>query len=210
MPHKDDCAVDIIYDREQTLKSRLNAFMQERLHLPANDYYSRLDQHALAELKSVLSDINNIFTLKVTLAFAEWLSEKLKLDQVAREEIKFSILRNPPNANGYDIEISTPLQVIAEVKCNVPINRGAVYGSAQRDGIAKDVGSLINGKNKSKMHPDVCLKFLVLLDTPEIRDATQHFVKNMKQHRDRIMFAGPDTKLERKDRVYVVHVSFEA
>lgn len=202
--------MDIDYDREQTLKSRLNTFMQERLRSPANDYYSQLDHQALAELKSVLSDINNIFTLKVTLAFAEWLSEKLNLDQVARKEIKTSILRNPPNANGYDVEISAPLQVIAEVKCNVPINRGAVYGSAQRDGIAKDVSSLIGGKSKSKMHPDACLKFLVLLDTPEIREATQHFVKNMKQHRDRIIFASPDTKLERKDQVCVVHVSFEA
>ena len=133
--------MDYSYDREQALKSRLNAFMQERLGLPADDYYSKLDQRALAELKSVLSDINNIFTLKVTLAFAKWLSAKLNLEQVAQEEIKSSILRAPPNANGYDIEISKPLQIIAEVKCNVPINRGAVYGSAQRDGLARDVNS---------------------------------------------------------------------
>ena len=198
------------YDREEALRSRLNAFMQRRLHLPAQDYYSRLDQQALTELKSILGDINNIFTLKVTLAFVAWLSEKFNVDQTIREEITLSILRNPPNANGYDVEISTPFQVIAEVKCNVPINRGAVYGSAQRQGIEKDIGSLINGKTKSKMRPDACLKFLVLLDTPEIRKATEDLVKNLTQYRDRITFARPDTKLERKDQVYVVHINFQA
>ncbi len=207
---KSDSAVSVGYDREEALRSRLNAFMQTRLHLPAQDYYSQLDQQALAELKSVLSDINNIFTLKVTLAFAEWLSKRLTVDQVVRDEIKQTILRARPNANGYDVEISTPFHVIAEVKCNVPINRGAVYGSAQREGIEKDVGSLINGKTKSKMRPDACLKILVLLETPEIRKATEDLVKNLRQYRDRIVFADSETKLERRDQVYVVYVNFGA
>ena len=199
--------MDNIYDRERMLRARLNAFMQERLRLPANDYYGQLDMETLGELKSVLSDINNIFTLKVCLAFSEWLGESLKLSTTVRQDIKRSILRNPPNANGYDVEISEPIQVIAEVKCNVPINRGTVYGSAQRDGIVKDVNSLISGKGKSQMEPDACLKFLVLLDTPEIREATKRFVKNMKQHRERMVFIAPDIKPERKDRVYIVHVN---
>ena len=202
--------MNTIYDRERTLRGRLNTFIEEQLGLPAKDYYSQLDQKALGELKSVLSDINNIFTLKVCLAFSEWLGQSLNLNTAVREEMRRSILRNPPNANGYDVEISEPIQVIAEIKCNVPINRGTVYGSAQRDGIAKDVNSLVSGKSKSRLKPDACLKFLVLLDTPEIREATKHFVKNMKQHQERMVFVAPDTKPTRKDQVYIVHVSYEA
>jgi hypothetical protein len=55
--------VSTVYDRERVLQSRLNAFIQEQLRLPASDYYSPLNARSLGELKSV-RDINNIFTLK--------------------------------------------------------------------------------------------------------------------------------------------------
>jgi hypothetical protein len=201
-----DPAVNALYDREQTLRSRLNAFLQERLSLPARDYYAALDQHSLAELKSVLSDINNIFTLKVCVGFVQWLADKLNLSEDVQRHIELSILKNPPNANGYDVEISDPIKVVAEIKCNVPINRGAVYGSAQRNGIAKDVESLILGKTKSRMKPNECLKFLVFLDTPNIRAATTHFIKNMKQHREAVVLAASDVKPDNVEKLYVVHV----
>src|SRR5688572_14110469 len=118
-----------VYDRERFLQSQLNSFLQESLALPASDYYSRLDGTALAELKSLLSNIHNILTLKVCLSFADWLGEMLQFDTATRKRIKDSIFTNPPNANGYDIEITDPIGVIAEVKCNVPINRGSEYGS---------------------------------------------------------------------------------
>jgi len=192
------------------LRSRLNAFLHQRLRLPDKDYYADLDQETLWELKSVLSDINNIFTMKVCLGFVQWLSKSLGLSDSVRQHIEYSTLRNSPNANGYDVEISDPINVIAEVKCNVPINRGAVYGPAQRNGIAKDVESLIRGKNKSRMVPDECLKFLVLSDTPNIRQATKHFFKNMRKHQDKIVFVSPDVRPEQLDKVYVVHVNHVA
>lgn len=114
------------YDRERVLKHRPNAFLHERLGLPASDDYSRLNEQALSELKSVLSDINNIFTLKGCLVFGEWLSTALSFDASAREKVRSAILRSPPNANGYDVEVSDPARVIAETKCNIPINGGAV------------------------------------------------------------------------------------
>lgn len=194
------------YNREEALKSRLNTFLRERLALPNVDYYSRLNQEAFIELKSVLSDINNIFTLRVTLAFVEWLSDRLKLDEDERKHVRSEVLNTKPNANGYDLEIADPVHIVAEVKCNVPINQGTVYGSAQRDGIAKDVASLVEGKSKSSVDPEKCLKFMVLLDKPEIRQATDHFVKNMKVHRDRMVFVQPGTSLDAEDKVYVVFV----
>ena len=203
------------YNREEDLKDRLNTFFQKHLRLPEGDYYSRLGQEGFGELKSVLSDINNIFTVKVTLAFVEWLATRFKLGEKDRSTIISKVLNTKPNANGYDLEISDPIQVIAEVKCNLPINRGNVYGSAQRDGIAKDIVSLMHGKSKSTTDPQSCLKFMVLLDKPEIRQATRHFVGNMKEHRNRIAFVGPDTRIDldssdSKENVYVVFVEFNA
>ena len=196
------------YDREDALKARLNTFFLERLGLPEGDYYSRLDQEGFGELKSILSDINNIFTVKVTLAFVEWLVMRLGVDEATRLATISEVLSTKPNSNGYDIEISDPIQVIAEVKCNVPINRGNVYGSAQRNGILKDVVSLIQGKNKSTTDPQDYLKFLVLLDKPEIRQATCQLVDNMKEYKDRMVFVKPDTRIVSRENIYVVYVEF--
>jgi hypothetical protein len=202
--------VSTAYNRERALQSRFNAFIEAQPRLPPEDYYSRLDQQSLGELKSIVSIVNNILTLKLCLQFVDWLGETLSLGSSVVGNLKHSILRTSPNANGYDLEITEPVAIIAEVKCNVPINRSRVYGSGQRTGIAKDVNSLVCGKKKSKMNPDSCLKFMVLLDTPEIRNATSRFVKNMKEHKDTIIFSEPGIKPERKDRVYVVFLSRNA
>ena len=199
-----------IYNREKVLQSRLNTFIQERFDLPKEDYYSRLNQNSLGELKSVLNDINSIFTLRVSLAFVNWLGQTVGLSAGACEAIKSLVLQKSPHANGYDVEISNPIRVIAEVKCNIPINRGDKYGSQQVSGIQKDINSLMSGKTKSQMKPDECLKFLVLLDTPEIRDATQRIVKKIKQHSENIVFTEAGTKPERRDKVYIVYVNIEA
>lgn len=205
MPHKDQPVR--IYNRETELQGRINTFLHERFGMPPSDYYSRLDQKGLSELKAVLSDINNIFTMKVCLHFGEWLGKTLSLDSDALSSIRESILSSPPNANGYDIEITNPISLIAEVKCNIPINGGTVYGSAQRNGIIKDICSLMEGKSKSAARPESCLKFLVLLDLPEIRSATQHLVKNMKEYRDAVVFAESGIKPERRDKLYIVYVN---
>lgn len=195
-----------VYDRERALRARLNAFLIDKFGLPTNDYYSKLDRGALAGLKAVLGDINNIFTLRICLAFGTWLGRTFNLDATALAEINDSILRSPPNANGYDLAIEHPISVIAEVKCNVPINGGSIYGAAQRQGVLKDVNALMQGKTKARVDPSKRLKFLVLLDTPEVRAATRHLVKNMKVHRDAVLFAENGIKPDRTDKLYIVHV----
>lgn len=189
------------------MRSRLNLFFHARLRLPERDYYGELDPDSLAELKSVLGDINNIFTLKVCMAFAKWLGTSLKLSEFEVHEIESAILSKKPSANGFDVEVAEPVSVIVEIKCNVPINQGTVYGSAQRNGIAKDLDSLLNGKSRSKVDPVNSLKFFVLLDTPNIRKATEHFFRNRPEFRENIEFASPSLRPSRRDVVYVVYVS---
>jgi hypothetical protein len=196
------------YDRETALQSRLNRFLISDLDLPTADYYSHLDLDGFLKLKSVLSDINNILTLRVSLAFSRWVSAALGLEKSAEDKMENQVLTTKPSANGFDIELSDPMKIIAEVKCNIPINRGSVYGSAQKDGIAKDIDSLISGKSKSLTNPKQCLKFMVFLDKPEVRTATGHFIKNMRAHRERIQIVREETKLNSVENVYVVFVSF--
>jgi len=195
------------FDREAYLRERLNGFLAEGLCLPPDDYYSNLKAEHFLSLKSVLGDINNIFTLKVTHAFTDWITSALNLSSSVKEDITQSVLNTKPSTNGYDIEISEPIKIIAEVKCNIPINGGSVYGSAQKNGIQKDINALMCGKSKSSINPEQYLKFMVFLDLPEIRKATEHFIKNLKKYKEDISFIDDSSNVYTPDKIYVVFVS---
>ncbi len=192
-----------IYNREDALRTRLNSFLASHLGLPEMDYYKNLKQESFLALKSVLADINNLLTLKVSLSFVEWVASRLDLDESAKLELVNSILAAKPNSNGFDLWLGSPVAFVAEVKCNVPINGGSIYGSAQRNGIEKDILALLNGKVKASLVPTTCLKFMVLLDLPEIRSATAHFARTSKTCGDKLVF---DMDQIRTDVVYVVYV----
>lgn len=197
-----------LYDREKHLQSRLNKFVEYGFDLPERDYYSSLELDDFLKLKSILSDINNIFTLKVSLGFTRWLTGQFELSEESTKTIYSEILGTKPNANGFDLELREPIKVVAEVKCNIPINGGDVYGSAQRNGITKDIDSLVNGKTKSSINSQDCFKFMVFLDRPEIRKATAHFIKNMKEHKELISVINKTTGQLSIDKIYVTFVSF--
>lgn len=196
------------FNREEHLQKRLNAFLIETFSLPTVDYYSTLSAKSVVDLKSVLADINNILTLKVTLGFVDWLSTRLMLSTEAKEEARRIVLSSKPNSNGFDLLLERPVPLVGEVKCNIPINRGAVYGSAQRKGIERDVDALINGKLKAaSVKTESCLKFLAFLDTPQIRGATEHLARISSVCNQRLVFPLPGESLERTDVVYVAYVS---
>jgi hypothetical protein len=193
-----------IYDREDALRTRLNSFLASHLGLPKMDYYGNLKEESFLALKSVLADINNLLTLKVSLSFVEWVVSRLNLDESAKLELINSILAAKPNSNGYDLcWLGSPVAFVAEVKCNVPVNGGLIYGSAQRNGIEKDILALLNGKMKARLVPATCLKFMVFLDLPEIRSATEHFARTSKTCGDKLVF---DMDQIRNDVVHVVYV----
>lgn len=196
------------YNRDYQLKERLNAFLTVKLGLPQHDYYGNLSASDFLELKSALSDIHNTITLKVAHAFSNWLANRFDFDAEARTQIQRAILATKPNTNGYDIEITHPCKVIAEVKCNVPVNNGAVYGAAQKSGIIKDIDALMKGKSKSTVTPSEFLKFMVFLDHGGIRLATKHLIKSMTSQKSNILFAEESADLTRKDVVYIVFVEF--
>lgn len=109
----------------------------------------------LIDFKQILSDINNIITLKTTQLFAK---ELLKNHIISFKQYKTIIDRtdnNSANANGYDVEFCGNIcnnvnGIVAEIKCNIPV-KGNVFGAAQIQGIRNDIHHLINGKHKSKI-----------------------------------------------------------
>ena len=122
------------YNREDELRSRLNKFLVSSFDLPESDYYSAMSTQNFVSLKSALSDINNILALKITLGFCRWLANHYSLDKSHAEQLESMALAAKPNANGYDVWLGYPVAFVGEVKCNIPINGGSVYGSAQRAG----------------------------------------------------------------------------
>jgi len=168
------------YRRDEELRRRINSFLIKSFHLRSDDYFAKMDLGSLLELKSVLSDINNTLTMRLTLGFAEWLAQVLKMDQVVLDQLRSDVLSTKPNANGYDIAFPNTRypSIVAEVKCNLPINGGTKYGAAQRNGIIADIDALLHGKRKASSLPTQTesLKFMVFLDMPKVRAANAHLM----------------------------------
>ena len=169
---------DAAYRRDADLRRRINAFLCKTFHLPEEDYFGEMDLGSLLELKSVLSDINNTLTMRLTLGFADWAAKTFKMDQAALMKLRNDVLNTKPSTNGYDVAFAHAPPIVAEVKCNVPINGGTKYGAAQKNGIIADIEALLNGKSKASTAPAPAdsLKFMVFLDVPAVRAANSHLI----------------------------------
>ena len=196
------------YHREEELRNRLNNFFITYFSLPEDDYYGRLNSEKIISLKMALSDINNLLTMKITISFVNWIKKKLNLSQELEEKIMSEILSTKPSTNGYDIISNEVVKLIAEVKCNIPINAGIRYGSAQRNGITKDFNNLLNGKTKSKFDTSKYLKFMVFMENDCIRSANQHYINLSKEFKEKVIIVDEETLFDRTDCVYLVYISF--
>lgn len=214
-----------IKQREDTLKKAFNSFWQNTLN-STEDFYSKLSVTDLIKLKLALSDINNIITLRLTLAAAKFLHTNWIINEKQKEELIKAINKVSPNANGYDIEIQEDGNyppVIAEVKANVPcvgnktqingITVGARYGAKQKEELKKDIDSLRNGKSKAKIQPNsnpAPLKFIFVLDFGT--GAIEDFIKSLPQeYTGKVVLYEPNYKLNDLDpnKVYIVPITIE-
>lgn len=153
--------------RQKDLKTKFNSHLTKLTGIK-KDYYETLSQEDFVELKRVFSDINNIFTLKLTIIAILWLCKTFKIDNKTKSEILKEIDAIKPNANGFDIKIDKP-KIIAEVKCVFPPVSKNKYLAAQRNGILDDAIKLIEGKKKI---PDTSTyyKFLFVVNIGENTD----------------------------------------
>lgn len=177
-------------NREETLMknfvSALNEVFKNDFFEFKKDAYKKISAGKFVSLKKALSNINNIVTLKVTNLFIEKLVNDgfIGNDQGCR--MKADVNSISANANGYDVEypnpnskgtnkpVVKPKNILAEVKCNIPVGEKQ-FGSAQKAGILKDIEGLIEEKKlRSEAKEKSYFKFMVFMN---YKDDEKHNVK---------------------------------
>ena len=132
-------------NREEELRKRFNKAINSIVSLDVDDdknYYDALSAKEFINLKKALGNINNIITLKTTLAFVDKLASYNLIEGSVVEQIKEKINSQSANANGFDILCEEgDFPFVAEVKCNIPVEKDK-FGPAQLGGIYKDIINL--------------------------------------------------------------------
>ena len=118
------------------------------------------------------------------------------------------VLGTKPSDNGYDLIVTGEINLIAEIKCNKPINNGFKFGSAQKNGIIKDIRGLLEGKSKVKaIDSREAYKFLVIYDFGEYTlKAAQHLIKNLAADLKGMVEIYEDQTPLTMDKVYIVFI----
>lgn len=173
--------MEIDYNRDEALKEQFNGFFEK---LDIEDLYSKLSNKQLINLKKLLSCINNIITLRTTDAFVEKLFEDKFVSLKEKEEIFKKVRAQHANTNGYDVRYDGEYgdkKIIAEVKCNIPVNKTS-FGAAQEEGILADIHYLLTGKKKENIN-DIAsyYKFMVIMSWENI-DICVDKIINKKEH----------------------------
>lgn len=190
------------YNKKEYLENSFKEIRKGVANLPVD--YKQLKWEEIVALKKAVSTINNIITLSVTELFVEFLKDENIIDDKQYQEIKKQVETTKPNANGYDIEYNGNPKIIAEVKCNIPVNDDS-FGAAQRTGIIEDIHSLQEGKEKSNItNTKDYYKFMVLLS-----DNKGKVTKAMKNILKGINYAKEykDGEAITTDKVYVVYMA---
>jgi hypothetical protein len=180
--------------RTKKLARALNAFIVNTLKCSKNDYYDNLSFEDVLKLKAFLSDINNIVTYRLTVALAKVLAASLPAE--IQKTLLQSVNCAHPNASGFDLDINKDsLNLIGEVKGNIPTKSGNRFGPAQIDGLNNDVLQMFGkppiGKGKTLDDPlpkkckrkdrEKAIKFLGLYSSQKTREATEKWITTLKK-----------------------------
>lgn len=190
------------YSKKEYLKTSYEEIRKGVAQLP-NDY-KQLTWEEITALKKAVSTVNNVITLSVTELFVDFLRNENIIGEEQYQEIKKQIENTKPNANGYDIEYNGVPRIVAEVKCNIPIN-GDSFGAAQRTGIIEDIESLQNGKGKSCItNTEDYYKFMVVLSDKKgnVKKAMRKIINGgdgIEEYNGKITIT--------TDKVYIVYIA---
>lgn len=180
-----------LYRREEVLRLRLNNSLCSALNLPKQDYYGQLSLNGLLVLKECLARVHDVITLKLTLALVNWLAQRFGLTPEHKDALQAQVNQQHPNAAGFDLDCAD-LNLVAEVKGNIPVNGKKRFGSAQITGLNNDVLHMLGkpplGKELERMRSNSkvkreglnsAIKLLCLCDTPEVRAAASNWSLNL-------------------------------
>lgn len=198
------------FNKTDYLKAEFNSFWESILG-EKQDYFSKMTGENFDVLKAALSNINNIITHNTTLKAVDRISKIFSINEFEKEKIIEVVNSTKPNDNGYDIESRSFVPFICEVKCNRPINGGNRFGSAQKNGIKKDLETLLYGKSKSSINAEELqdfYKFMVLYEVGnKTSEALRHYLSLLGgELKDKVIIYQEDMNLNR-DNVYVLLVS---
>ena len=190
------------YSKKEYLKTSYEEIRKRVAKLPKD--YKQLTWEEITALKKAVSTVNNVITLSVTELFVDFLRNENIIGEEQYQEIKKQIENTKPNANGYDIEYNGNPKIIAEVKCNIPVNEDS-FGAAQRTGIVEDLESLQNGKGKSCItNTEDYYKFMVVLSDKEgnVKKAMRKIINGgdgIEEYNGKITIT--------TDKVYIVYIA---
>ena len=198
-----------VVNREKNLSEKFDYVISEVLKDKGDNlgegYYKYLKSGTLIKLKKALSDINNLITLKTSIAFVDYLKCKGIVSEALAEVIIGEINNTNANANGYDIECNDKnFKFIAEVKCNIPCcNDGKKYGANQINSIKSDLKGLKKRKKKSNLKKiGEYYRFMVVLECEGIKEAIQDLLE------ENIVVWDGNSDLE-CGKIYFVIVNFD-
>ena len=162
------------YDRESDLRDQFNQFFEQ---LGISNLYSKLSNNQLIDLKKLLSCINNMITLRATDSFVLKIYQDGFIDSEAKKDIWDDVHDQHANVNGFDVHYNGSKKIVAEVKCNIPVNETS-FGAAQEEGILKDIKHLLGGKEKEEI-ADIAdyYKFMVILNCEHAQECMDKIIK---------------------------------
>lgn len=194
-----------VYERENFLKLQFNEVWSSILK-EKKDYYSYMDDHSLDLLKNAVSNLENINTLKTTLSYISKLKQIFDISDKEVNAIEESVRTTSPYYEGYDVEYKGVINVIAEIKCNMPVNNSSNrFETVQVNEIKRDLEYLINGKEKSKIkNIDNFYKFLVIKKHGKnLAYAVEDLIKTLPLEISKFLLFYREGMVMSKDYVYI-------
>jgi len=200
-----------IYSRHAALGKEFNDYWQQALHTNEN-LFAQMQIEDFVGLKKAISNINNIVTLLVTERFIDFLQNNHIISDEQARQMHQDVNQTHANTNGFDVECDGPVKIVAEVKCNIPVEATA-FGAAQEESIMEDILHLTTSKSKSNLTKEQIrdyYKFMVLLDCEHVPECTRKIIGKMQKWEEYkniiVEEYTPNTPL-RIDRVYVVYIN---
>lgn len=194
-----------VNERENFLKMQFNEVWSSILK-EKKDYYSYMDDHSLDLLKNAVSNLENINTLKTTLLYISKLKQIFDISDKEVNAIEESVRTTSPYYEGYDVEYKGAINVIAEIKCNMPVNNSSNrFETVQVNEIKRDLEYLINGKEKSKIkNIDNFYKFLVIKKHGKnLAYAVEDLIKTLPIEISKFLLFYREGMVMSKDYVYI-------
>ena len=194
-----------VNERENFLKMQFNEVWSSILK-EKKDYYSYMDDHSLDLLKNAVSNLENINTLKTTLLYISKLKQIFDISDKEVNAIEESVRTTSPYYEGYDVEHKGVINVIAEIKCNMPVNNSSNrFETVQVNEIKRDLEYLINGKEKSKIkNIDNFYKFLVIKKHGKnLAYAVEDLIKTLPIEISKFLLFYREGMVMSKDYVYI-------